>query len=79
MENKRKYVGKFKTTPTKYGEIIKVSMGPRDFEMMKGETNKNGWMVFDIKKNKEGEWYGEVPQQYTPQAQPANATNDDLF
>ena len=76
---KRKYVGKFKTTPTKYGEIIKVSVGPRDFDTLKSSTNSNGWVIFDIKKNKEGEYYGEIPTQYEPQAVATNTTTDDLF
>lgn len=78
MEN-RKYVAKTEVKTTKYGEIIKVSLGPKDFQLLQAERNEKGWVMFDLKRTKEGGYYGEIAPKFTPNAQAANATSDDLF
>lgn len=74
----RKYVGRTDVKTTKYGEIIKVSLGPKDFQLLQEERNEKGWVMFDLKRTKDGGYYGEIAPQFKP-GQAANATSDDLF
>lgn len=78
MEN-RKYVAKTEVKTTKYGEIIKVSLGPKDFQLLQEERNAKGWVMFDLKRTKDGGYYGEIAPKFTANAQASNATSDDLF
>jgi len=77
--NNRKYIGRIKTQETKYGEIITVSLGPKDFQLLQADRNEKGWVMFDLKNTKEGGYYGEIAPQFKAKAQPANTTSDDLF
>tara|TARA_R110000868_G_scaffold315459_1_gene576334 strand:- start:736 stop:972 length:237 start_codon:yes stop_codon:yes gene_type:complete len=76
---KRKYVGRLDVKETKYGEIIKVSLGPLDFQLLQDERNEKGWVMFDLKRSKEGGYYGEIATQFKPQTEAANTATDDLF
>lgn len=49
---KQKFIGRVKTIPTKYGDLIKISLGPKDLENV-----KNGWINMILKKSKEGQYY----------------------
>jgi hypothetical protein len=77
--NNRKYIGRVKTQETKYGEIITVSLGPKDFQLLQADRNEKGWVMFDLKSTKEGGYYGEIAPQFKAKAQPTNTTSDDLF
>lgn len=48
----QKFIGNVKTIETKYGELIKISIGPKDIEKA-----KNGWLNMILKKKKEGGYY----------------------
>ncbi len=76
---KRKYIARIDTKETKYGEIIKVSLGPNDFKLLTDERNEKGWVMFDLKKTKDGGYYGEIAPKFKPKAQATNTVNDDLF
>lgn len=49
---KQKFIGRVKTIQTKYGDMIKISLGPKDLEQV-----KNGWINMILKKSKEGSYY----------------------
>jgi hypothetical protein len=82
MENKRKYVGRVETKATQYGDIIKVGIGPNDFEILNSSKSAKGWVTIDIKAKQGGGYYAEIAS-YEPKAtygQPKAApVNDDLF
>lgn len=48
----QKFIGNVKIIETKYGELIKISLGPKDLEKV-----KNGWINMILKKKKEGGYY----------------------
>ena len=82
METKRKYVGRVETKNTQYGDIIKVGIGPNDFEILNSSKSAKGWVTIDIKAKQGGGYYAEIAS-YEPKAtygQPKAApVNDDLF
>lgn len=76
---KRKYVGRIDIKETKYGELIKVSLGPKDFKLLSDERNEKGWVIFDLKRTKDGGYYGEVAPIFQAKPQATNTVADDLF
>lgn len=50
-----------KTVKTKYDDIIKIGINVETFK--ENLPNENGWVNFDIKKGKSGNWYAEMPQK----------------
>lgn len=48
----QKFIGRVKVINTKYGELIKISLGPQDLSKV-----KNGWINMILKKGKEGGYY----------------------
>ena len=84
MQSKRKYFGRIQVKENTYGEIIKIGIGPKDFELLNSSKGETGWVTVDIKPRQEGGYYGEIyePQaqgQAKAQVQPANTATDDLF
>ena len=84
MEKKRKYFGRVQTKSNNYGEIIKIGVGPQDFELLNSSKGANGWLTIDVKPKQGGGYYAEIYQpngQYQQQtkAQPSNTVSDDLF
>ena len=83
MENKRKYVGRVETKATQYGDIIKVGIGPNDFEILNSSKSAKGWVTIDIKAKQGGGYYGEIatfePKSNYGQPKQATPVNDDLF
>lgn len=75
----RKYIARIDTKETKYGEIIKVSLGPNDFKLLTDEKNEKGWVMFDLKKTKDGGYYGEIAPKFVKKPEAANTISDDLF
>lgn len=83
MENKRKYVGRVETKNTQYGDIIKMGLGPNDFEIINSSKSAKGWVTIDIKAKKDGGYYAEIasfePKSNYGQPKVAAPVNDDLF
>lgn len=81
----KQYVGHGKAIPTKYGEIIKMSMTEEHIKMLQ-ENLSNGWVNFDILKRKNpsekgmthygviDDWKPEGGNQ--PATKPAATAND---
>ena len=42
------FVGKTNVVTTKYGEIVKVALGPQDFEVLSNAKNDKGWVNLEI-------------------------------
>lgn len=59
MENKKQFVSGISIRPqaTKYGEILKVGINLENF---KNNPQNNGWINFEILKNKEGKLYAVI-------------------
>lgn len=70
--NNRIFVGKTNVVTTKFGEIIKVSFGPKDFETMQNNRNEAGWVNLEIKGKRDGGRYLQIQEKYTPKT----AVND---
>ena len=61
MENKKQFASGISIRPqaTKYGEILKVGINLENF---KNNPQNNGWVNFDILKNKEGKYYAVIDE-----------------
>lgn len=59
MENKKQFASGISIRPqaTKYGEILKVGINLENF---KNNPQNNGWVNFEILKNKEGKYYAVI-------------------
>ena len=54
------YIGSGKVATTKFGDILKLSFWPKDFETMEKNKNDGGWINIDIQKRKEADKYGNT-------------------
>ena len=54
------FCGSGKTIKTQYGELIKLSFGPRDLEAMMANKNEKGWVNVVVAKRREVGQYGET-------------------
>lgn len=61
MENKKQFVSGISIRPqaTKYGEILKIGINLENF---KNNPQNNGWVNFEILKNKEGKYYAVIDE-----------------
>lgn len=61
MENKKQFVSgvSIRTQTTKYGEILKIGINLENF---KNNPQNNGWVNFEILKNKEGKPYAVIDE-----------------
>ena len=61
MENKKQFVSGVSIRPqaTKYGEILKIGINLENF---KNNPQNNGWVNFEILKNKEGKPYAVIDE-----------------
>lgn len=59
--SEKQFVKGFKVKPqeTKYGEILKCGINITEF-CDNNKMNDRGWVNFDIKKGKSGNWYAEL-------------------
>lgn len=69
------FVGKTSVVNTKYGQIVKVALGPQDFEVLMNSKNDRGWVNLEMKDKRDGGKYLQL-QQAMPQQQAAAAVND---
>ena len=72
------FVGKTTVVNTKFGQIVKVALGPQDFEVLTNNKNDKGWVNLEIKDKRDGGKYiqlqGEMPQK----AMGVNDTDDGM-
>jgi hypothetical protein len=54
------FCGSGKTIQTQYGELLKLSMGPKDIQNLYDNRNEKGWINLVVKKRKETGKYGET-------------------
>jgi hypothetical protein len=74
------FVGKTTVVNTKFGQIVKVALGPQDFEVLTNSKNDKGWVNLEIKDKRDGGKYIQLQGEYTgkPQAAAVNDTDDGL-
>jgi hypothetical protein len=71
------FVGKTKVVKTKFGEIVKIAFGPRDFETLESLKNESGWVNLELMSKRDGEKYLKAQEQYQPK-KAVNGGNDDF-
>lgn len=81
MANDKVFVGKTNVINTKYGEIVKVALGPQDFEVLTNAKNEKGWVNLEIKDKRDGGKYIQLQgeMQSRPKAVGVNDTDDMPF
>jgi hypothetical protein len=72
------FVGKTSVVNTKYGQIVKVALGPQDFEVLMNSKNEKGWVNLEMKDKRDGGKYIQL-QQAMPKAAAVNDTDDMPF
>jgi len=72
------FVGKTNVVSTKYGEIVKVALGPQDFEVLSNAKNDNGWVNLEIKDKRDGGKYIQLQGEMKPRAVAVNDSETDL-
>jgi len=72
------FVGKTNVVSTKYGEIVKVALGPQDFEVLSNAKNDKGWVNLEIKDKRDGGKYIQLQGEMKPRAVAVNDSETDL-
>lgn len=55
----KQFIGRVEAKQTKFGELIKISFGTKDRQLLQ-DTQKNGWNNLALKKGKAGNYYLEI-------------------
>lgn len=67
------FCGSGKAIQTQYGELLKLSIGPKDLETITANVNEKGWINLLVRKRKEAGKYGETHSicvdQWKPETQ----------
>jgi|TARA_R110000803_G_scaffold88098_1_gene155076 hypothetical protein len=71
------FVGKTNVVTTKYGEIVKVALGPQDFEVLLNAKNEKGWVNLEIKDKRDGGKYIQLQGEMKPRAAAVNDSDTD--
>ena len=81
MANDKVFGGKTSVISTKFGEIVKVALGPQDFEVLLNAKNEKGWVNLEIKDKRDGGKSTQLQGEYTgkPKAVAVNETDDMPF
>ena len=71
MENKKQFASgvSIRTRTTTYGEILKIGINLENF---KNNLQNNGWVNFEILKNKEGKPYAVIDEFKSKTAENSN-------
>ena len=72
------FVGKTNVVTTKYGEIVKVALGPQAFEVLSNAKNDKGWVNLEIKDKRDGGKYIQLQGEMKPRAAAVNDSDTDL-
>lgn len=78
MANDKVFVGKTSVVNTKFGQIVKVALGPQDFEVLQNNKNEKGWVNLEIKDKRDGGKYIQLQGEMKPKAVGVNDTDDDM-
>lgn len=79
MANDKTFVGKTTVVKTKFGEIVKVALGPQDFEVLQNNKNDKGWVNLEIMDKRDGGKYIQIQGEYKAKAQAVNDTDEMPF
>jgi hypothetical protein len=72
------FVGKTSVVNTKYGQIVKVALGPQDFEVLSNSKNEKGWVNLEMKDKRDGGKYLQLQQAMPQKAAAAVNDTDDM-
>lgn len=72
------FVGKTTVVNTKYGQIVKVALGPQDFEVLSNSKNSKGWVNLEMKDKRDGGKYIQLQQEMSKKPQGVNDTDDGM-
>ena len=78
MANDKVFVGKTSVVNTKFGQIVKVALGPQDFEVLQNSKNDKGWVNLEIKDKRDGGKYIQLQGEMKPKAVGVNDTDDGM-
>jgi hypothetical protein len=78
MANDKVFVGKTSVVNTKFGQIVKVALGPQDFEVLQNNKNEKGWVNLEIKDKRDGGKYIQLQGEMKPKAVGVNDTDDGM-
>lgn len=78
MANDKVFVGKTNVVNTKFGQIVKVALGPQDFEVLQNNKNEKGWVNLEIKDKRDGGKYIQLQGEMKPKAVGVNDTDDGM-
>jgi hypothetical protein len=77
MSQDKVFVAKTTVVNTKFGQIVKIALGPQDFEVLQNAKNDKGWVNLEMKDKRDGGKYIQLQGEYTGKAAPqAAAVND---
>jgi len=81
MANDKTFVAKTSVVSTQYGQIVKIALGPQDFEVLQNAKNEKGWVNLEMKDKRDGGKYIQLQGEYTgkPKAVAVNDTDDMPF
>jgi hypothetical protein len=57
------FVGKTTVVNTQYGQIVKIALGPQDFEVLLNAKNQKGWVNLEMKDKRDGGKYVQLQQE----------------
>ena len=75
MANDKTFVAKTSVVSTQYGQIVKIALGPQDFEVLNNAKNEKGWVNLEMKDKRDGGKYLQLQGEYTGAKKP-QAVND---
>ena len=78
MANDKVFVGKTSVVNTKFGQIVKVALGPQDFEVLQNNKNEKGWVNLEIKDKRDGGKYIQLQGEMKPKTVGVNDTDDGM-
>jgi len=81
MSQDKVFVAKTTVVNTKFGQIVKIALGPQDFEVLQNSKNDKGWVNLEMKDKRDGGKYIQLQGEYTgkPKAQAVNDGDDMPF
>ena len=79
MANDKTFVAKTSVVNTQYGQIVKIALGPQDFEVLQNAKNEKGWVNLEMKDKRDGGKYIQLQGEYKgggKSSAPQAAVND---
>lgn len=72
------FVGKTNVVTTQYGQIVKIALGPQDFEVLQNSKNEKGWVNLEMKDKRDGGKYLQLQGEMKQKAVGVNDTDDGM-